>query len=218
MAIVADHKYLVLAVIGALLTAVLVYGYLSRVGDTRTVVVAEIDVPAGSLIEREQLKEVELPYGAVHPDALRSVADAAGGYATGPIYRGQQVLKQMIGGRDSDAVLKTYLDSGYRLMQLPVDPETCPVDLLFPGDIVDVLFVPAGVVSEDVSTMTIEGVRAVRITRDSDGKPAGITLAVTPQQAQLLAFAREAGEVFIVLRGGNEGAVKEDGDDEGSEP
>ncbi len=212
MAILVENKYLVLAFIGALLTAILVYGFLAEVGETTTVVVAGIDVPAGSLLERDQLKEVELPYGAVHPDAVRSVADAAGSYATGPIYRGQQVLKQMVGGRNSDAALKAYLDSGYRLMQFPVDPARCPIDLLLPGDVVDILFIPTGIVSEGPSTMTIEGVRVVRIARDGDGRSAGITLAVTPQQAQLLAFAGEAGQVFIVLHGGNEGAVEEGGE------
>ena len=76
-------KIYIIAVVAALLSSVLIYGFLSsydkKNGDgsvnykTEKVVVALTDIPANTTVTDKMVKEVDMPVDGIHPKALPKI-------------------------------------------------------------------------------------------------------------------------------------------------
>ena len=174
-----NRRFLFLALILATLSAMLAYVALSRSdsggGGTAStsvpVVVANLAIPAGTLITSDMLELRNVPSNAVSDQALSTTTAAIGQVARFPIALNEQVLlTKIVGGGEtaSNNVLSHQLEEGLRGMAIRISPVAGAGGLVLPGDYVDIYLVPdqlrgadherAFLVAENIEVTAVEQV------------------------------------------------------------
>lgn len=198
---------------------------LEQIGRPVPVVVATQDIPEGAALEAKLLATKEFPERFVQPFAAKMEGDVVGRIATVTIAEGEQILMNKL-RRPEDPMRMTTLSSimpeGKRAITVGVDTLTGVGGFVQPGDHVDILWavkVPGPTPQEaSIATLTLfQGVRVLAVGPsvypvrpagaqeaqqggDRLEKPFTVTLALTPQEASLLSFARQQGPVQLSLR------------------
>ena len=188
----------------ALVAALTVYRYLAGLGERFPVVVAAASLPAGKVLAPGDLKVVMLPGDAIHPQALRSLADGLGRVTATDLLAGEQVLQGRVRSRE-EAGPGCDLAPHLRAMLIPVPVERWGGGTLQRGSLVDVVFVSQDRDQPQLARVLLSGVRVLGV-RDERGQawggkaaPLGVLVAVTPGEAERLAFALEHGSLYLVL-------------------
>lgn len=146
-----NRRYVVLAVVLALLSAVLVYAALSRTGgesgagagDMQTVVVAKEAIPARSEITGSMVELRQVPINARGDQALASLDDVVGRVTRYPIAANEQVLASKVVSPElpieGDA-LSYVVPEGMRAISIDTNQVLSAGALILPGDYVDILW------------------------------------------------------------------------------
>ncbi len=148
-----NRRFLLLAIVLAILSAVLVYAQLSHSGSNSSsssgggdvsVVVAKAAVPAGTRITADMVEIRSFGQNDVGFQALTASEQAVGQVARYPIAAGEQVLSSKLVDTtvSSSSNLAFVLQNGMRGVAMHVDPVTAAGGLVLPGDHVDVLWIP----------------------------------------------------------------------------
>jgi pilus assembly protein CpaB len=198
---------LILAVgTGFLLLNYLTQGHRTANGLSRSVVVTTKEIPARAKISADMLGVSERQASEVDSDAIADPHDAVGKLALITMPAGSAVTGSKI-STPAALALPTRLGHGLRAVSIAVDRVKGVSGLIEPGDRVDVIAVPQRVGSENPRASTIlRGVLVLALgntTETAAATPAPdnqnmttVTLAVNPQQANLLALA----DVYTTLR------------------
>lgn len=188
------------------------------------VVVAKKDIPEGATLQADQLDHRTVPELFVQPYATSRAEDVIGLLTAAPISEGEQILRSKL-RRPTEttgvATLSLLTPKGKRAVAIGVDALSGVGGFVRPGDLVDVLWtvqIPqaggARGAGEVVTVTLFQGVPVLAVGHqmvgqegEGGGEPAEgsrggstITLALTPQEASLLLFAREQGKVQLSLR------------------
>lgn len=146
-----NRRYVVLAVVLALLSAVLVYAALSRAGgesgagagDMQTVVVAKEAIPARSEITGSMVELRQVPINARGDQALASIDDVVGKVTRYPIAPNEQLLASKIVSPELPAeeeALTYVVPEGMRAISIKTTQVLGAGGLVLPGDYVDILW------------------------------------------------------------------------------
>lgn len=206
----------VLAMLAAVVTALAVYSYLSWLraqipvsGRMVPMVVAATDIDSGVVLTPEMLELVDHPERYLPESALSNAELAVGRVATIPILEGEPVTTRRIGRTDGSS---SVVPEGMRAYSL--SPRTLEGLALAPksGDRVDVL---ATFARDGGMAQTVTIIRAAKVAsvagggNDSEvasqlgvgdsGARQGITLLLTPEEAETLAQAEALGTIALVL-------------------
>jgi pilus assembly protein CpaB len=135
----AKRRGLVFTVVGvflALLVALLLFSYLNRlerqVGEKSSIVVADQDIPAGTMITEDMLTYDEIPTAYIRRSYLTDTRRAVGTFTVIYIGEGDPVQWSALGQG-------LRLEHGMRAMTIDVNRVTGVGGLLGPGDRVDVI-------------------------------------------------------------------------------
>jgi len=203
--------------LAAVVTALAVYSYLAALrsqipasGLMVPMVVAATDIDSGVVVTEAMLDVADHPERYLPEGALRSPELAIGRVVTVPILKGEPVTGRRI-GRDGGS--SSVVPDGMRAYSL--SPQTLEGLALAPkaGDRVDVLatFAREAGRAETVTVIKAAKVASVGGSRGADSKVAsqlgvsgsggknGITLLLTPQQAEALAQSEALGKIALVL-------------------
>lgn len=147
-----NRRFLLLAIVLAILSAVLVYAQLSHSGSNSSssgggdvsVVVAKAAIPAGTRLTGDMVEIRSFGQNDVGFQALTASEQAIGQVARYPIAAGEQVLSSKLVDTtvSSSSNLAFVLQNGMRGVAMHVDPVTDAGGLVLPGDHVDVLWIP----------------------------------------------------------------------------
>ena len=146
-----NRRFLLLAIILAILSAVLVYAQMSRSGSkgassagTVSVVVATDDIAAGTRITSNMVEVRSFTEDNVGFQALSVPEQAIGQVVRYPLTAGEQVLSSKLVNTtvSSSENLAYVLPAGTRGLALHIDQVTGGGGLLLPGDHVDLLWIP----------------------------------------------------------------------------
>lgn len=139
-------KVRILAIVAAVVTAVLVYIFLSDINetievDTTSVVVAKHSITEDIVITEDMLTVAVLPSEAVHADAAHSINEVLNKTSSGEIVKNEQIIttKLIEPGVSYDS-LAYAIEDGQRAITVRVDEVSGVAGLLKPQDFVDVLF------------------------------------------------------------------------------
>ena len=147
---------LVLALFLGLLSAVLVFVYLSQsggggeatpTGETKAVVVASQDIAAGTRITEDMVRVRDMSADAVVPQALTTTETVVGSVARFPITADEQILSNRVatGGitvpSGEKVPLNYIVPEGKRAISINVEQVISAGGLVLPGDFVDVIMV-----------------------------------------------------------------------------
>ena len=203
--------------LAAVVTALAVYSYLSSLraqipitGRMVPMVVASTDIDSGVVITAGMVEMADHPELYLPDEALGNADLAIGRVATIPILKGEPVTARKIG---RNAGSSSVVPDGMRAYSL--SPQTLEGLALAPksGDRVDVLvtFAPDAGRAETVTVIKAAKVTSVGGSRDRGSKVAsqlgvsgsasksGVTLLLTPEQAEALAQAEALGKIALVL-------------------
>lgn len=204
----------------------------STSGPVTSAVVASKAIAAGTTITAGDLKVVEVPNSLLVTGAYTETSSAVGQVTRVAINPGEQITGDKLGSALKSEGLNSVVPKGKRAIGLKVEQVTAAGGLLLPGDRVDVLAVfgesnnfagPNTVVTvlQNIEILSVaqEAQKPLaspaaaagagtstsgQVPSDAKTKPdAGtVTLAVDPQQAELLAGVQEkADKVYLTLRG-----------------
>lgn len=178
-------------------------------GQPRTVVVANQDIPARIKIDPSMLRVTQATSNDVDSDALSDPHVASGMISLITIPNGATITQSKLGKADALAIPRR-LAAGLRAVSISIDRVKGVAGLVTPGDRVDVIAVPPRVGNETPrATAIIRGAlvlamgaetEVARATPAPDQNLTTVTLAVTPQQADLIALADVNTTLRLALR------------------
>ncbi|HXG35472.1 MAG TPA: Flp pilus assembly protein CpaB [Dehalococcoidia bacterium] len=205
------------------------------ISGTSRVVVAHRDIAAGQQITADMVKLGDVPTNLTLKDALFATERVVGEKARYPILAGEQVTLGKVGAQTKDDGLAFVVPKGMRAVAVKVDEISGVGGLLLPGDRVDVIAVFSKEdVGKDKAVTFLQNVEVLAVAQEAqepaaavsgadNGTTSGIrpknpapkpnartvTLAVTPEQAQLLALVQENGKVWLSLRSFGDGEARQ---------
>lgn len=192
-----------------------------------SVFVANRDIPKGTAINAGMLEQRVIPRDFVQPQAVTSPERVEGMVAIAPISPGEQVTLSKLSwpqqNKGGSASLSSITPVGKRAISISVDNIASLVGMIKPGDYVDVVGVipipAAGPGGQQVIQTTVlplfQNVMVLAVGQDVAGatpeeasrykQPAAnaaplITLALSPQETNFIAFVQEQGKVRLILR------------------
>ena len=176
---------------------------------TRPVVVASRDIPEGTAIDRIAVVTKPWPVETAPVGAFTSIDSVAGRVARVAIFNGEAIVPGRLAPVGTGPGLEVKIPPGQRAMAVRINDVAGISGLLQPNSRVDVLVTIRDEGSDKqvaklfMSNMLVLSV-GTEVQRDSQGKPINattVTLAVTPEEAERLAIAMNAGTLQLVLRG-----------------
>ena len=207
-----------LLVIGLILSigaAGLVYNYLRTATQSKVagdpVVVAVQDIPGRTKITAEMVKVITVPADMVQQGSIRDLQQVVGVMTRVPVIAGDQItdLRLAIDGKVPGFVGAIPRDK--RALTIAVTDVTGVSGFIKAGDYID-LFITfdKSVTGEHVSQLALENtlvlaankndnMDAAKDKKDAD-KMATVTLAVSPNEALMLALAAEKAKIHLALR------------------
>jgi pilus assembly protein CpaB len=188
-----------------------------------SVLVAKKDIPAGSVIDSESLEVNIVPNQFVQPQAVTSLDSIAGMMTIAPITKGEQIIRSKLAYTRQSGDLAQVTPIGKRAITISIDNVASLAGMIKAGDYVDVIVtVPVPVqtpegkqVNQAVTIPLFQNVLVLAVGQETDvvvkktryqrveeqKEPSPlITLALAPQEANLIAFVQEQGKIRLVLR------------------
>ncbi len=218
------------AALSGLLAALLAHAYLGRAESPpldqgaaatplRSVVIVTRNIARGEALQVSDMTVIRIPAtpGATPP--LGRPDTALGRVALQPLYAGEWLLEQKLSlGQVKGRGVIGLLNEGRRGMRIPADRVSGLLGVLQPGDHVDVIAViPQGdgqgmlsrTLLQNVTVLAIGRMVAVPGAGEEEGDSrmldedlSSITLDVSPEQAEAVALALQAGKLQLVVRNG----------------
>jgi pilus assembly protein CpaB len=198
--------------------ALLLWRYLDNVKQSAMVqvqaqvVVAKVEIPPNALITADMIETIPVRNEQVRPGAKTSPDGVVGVYSKERIPAQEQITDRLIFGEGKSARFTGAIPAGKRAVSLAVNDVTGVGGLIQPEDYVDVI-VTLDKGDNPVANMTLQDVLVLAINKTSaqnkdgaetaqakDVKITTVTLAVTPDDATLLALAEVRGAVKLALR------------------
>lgn len=174
----------------------------------KKVVVAADNIGLGLQIKPEQVSVVEWPESLAPKTSFGEVEKVVGRVTVGEIYRGEPILQERLAPEGSAAGLSALIPPGMRAMTVKVDEVIGVAGFVHPGTYVDVVAtVVQGTGEQSLSRVILQNVKVLasgtRMEAQKEGQPIEVktvTLQVTPEQAEVLALASNAGRLQLVMR------------------
>ena len=202
------------AVVFGLVAAVSVSRYLSSAQaytrNLNNIVVAKVDIPAGTKVIAEQLETVQYPPNAMPNGVFESPDKLVGRVAVVQIAMREPVTDYKLAPEGSVGGLSAVIPEGYRAMTVKVDDVVGISGFIMPGALVDVVVVinPTEQQQNPISKIVLQNIKVLangqNIDRPkNDREPESVkavTLQVTPEQAEKLALAVTEGKLQLVMR------------------
>jgi pilus assembly protein CpaB len=199
------------------------------------VMVAARDIPKGAPIDKDSVGVTIVPAPHVQPQAATSLDRISGMIAVVPISKGEQItLNKLMLAREvvNSGSLAMSTPMGKRAVTISVDSISAVGGMIRPGDYVDVVAMVAVPVTtaegkqasqaavvplfQNVLILAI-GQETAALPQSAEGRykkeekraesPA-ITLALNPQEANLLAFVQEQGKIRLSLRSPSDAKIE----------
>jgi pilus assembly protein CpaB len=176
------------------------------------IVVARSEIPFGAPIRFEMLRLQEWPKEALPPEAFLSLEEVLGANPQEPrrarrsIVAGEPLVRNKVSQFGEKVTIADSINPGKRAMAIRVNDVSGVAGFVTPGDRVDVLMTRR-LDNGDMMTTTVLQDIVVRGTdqladedQDKPNVARTITAEVSPDDAQRLALAQQAGTLSLTLR------------------
>lgn len=177
--------------------------------ETKAVLVAAKEISRGAVIDYEMLAFKTVPLKFIEPGALKAKELAVGKTALVTIMAGEQVLQTKLAAPETGLTLAAKTPPGKRAITISFEATSAVGGMIKPADHVDVLASfkkPAIALTlfQDILVLAVGTEMFPKQAKDDDkaqrpGKQT-ITLALSPQEVQILNVADEHGKIQLTLR------------------
>lgn len=176
---------------------------------SQTIVVAARDLPAGSILRREDVETVDWPGAAVPEGFATQAGEVVGRGLITDVKRNEALLDSKLAQKEAGGGLSITIPEGMRAVSVEVDEVVGVAGFVLPGTRVDVLVtvMPGTDRTRTTTRIILQNIRAIaadqRYQQDIEGEPqyvTVVTLLVTPVQAEELTLAATEGRIQLALR------------------
>ncbi|MDR6551565.1 Flp pilus assembly protein CpaB [Paenibacillus qinlingensis] len=211
-----------LGIVLSVIIAFVSHAYLKSLRDEVTVVVAAVDIPVQTAMKPDMFTTIQVNTSSQHllaPNAIRNVSDLTGAMAMDSFKKGEVIVndvRKVIPSEQtttdgskiniSDLGRSFYIPADKKAISISLDAEGSLGYSLKKGDIVDVIFTSSSTDAESsYSTTILQGIEIFEVEaiseKDRANRTSGqnITLLVSSQAAQDLAFAKRKGKIDLLL-------------------
>lgn len=216
MAKFSSKGLLGIAMVLSFILALLVYNYLNGVqqksAGQAAVVVAKVEIPPNTLITEEMIEKIPAQDQQLQPGAKVDTDGVVGVYTKERIPAREQITEKLIFGEGKSARFTGAIPADKRAVSVSVNDVTGVAGLIRPNDYVDVIVTldrgGAPVASMNFQNALVLATNKIVAQNDTEKGSAGkdevkvstVTLALTPDDATLLALAGAKGTVSLALR------------------
>ncbi|MBP7792246.1 MAG: Flp pilus assembly protein CpaB [Candidatus Goldbacteria bacterium] len=210
-----ENKLILISITAGIIAAILSFFYFSYLEqnikekmEPVKVVAAARYIPSYTRLEENMLKKIEIPKKMVNKANVFSAEKVEGKITLVPFIEDEPILENKLSRKGNE--LDVMISTGLRAISVFVDEESGVGFMIRPGDYVDVLLTFQESDSSSgkgmIKTATIlQDVKVIATgTEFSPDKKNtnynSITLALMPEEAELLVFAKEKGKVSFALR------------------
>ncbi|HEX2947181.1 MAG TPA: Flp pilus assembly protein CpaB [Clostridia bacterium] len=220
----ANKKIIIIAIVFALITAVLIYSYISGIDskttaapkiDYATVYIAARTIPARTEITAADVKQVQIARQLLNASAVTDINEITGKRTLESIISGEQIVKERLADEKSMS-LSYFIPEGTRAVSFNVNEQIDVANLIRPGDFVDIVasfekeeeengqtikFYPriTKVILQRVQVLAL-GQDVVLPAEKLKDPPATVTLAIKQEDVEKFVFASEYGTLRLALR------------------
>jgi pilus assembly protein CpaB len=203
---------ILLAVILGLVTAYFIWAYLRDVkkqseANWQPVVVAVTDIKPRTTVSRDMIALTRFPQDHIAADAVTEIKQAEGRIALGRIRAKEQVRASDLVQKGQAPSLAYEIPPGKRAVAIAAGEVMAAGSTVKPGDHVDILATYHDPISrQDTTQMILQNVNVLWVntgqtdTAGPDGAKSSMTVAVTPEEVELLTAADRAGALRVALR------------------
>jgi pilus assembly protein CpaB len=203
---------MVVAVILGLITAYLIWSYLRKAEEKnkknwQAVVVTLVDIKPRTKITRDMIKLEQVPVDLIAENAFRKTEDVEGHLTQKEINAKAQIRDTDLVGKDQSPTLAFKVPEGMRAIAVACDEVKAVGTSIQPGDRIDILARYQDVrTRRELTKMILQNVLVLAVNRGvteaggKEGASSSMTLAVKPEQTELIAAADGAGALRFVLR------------------
>ena len=188
--------------------------------ETTDVLVARGDIPMGQTVTPDDLQWQSWPSSSASSSFIRrsdraeAITQVTGSIARSPFLAGEPIRETKLVKGAGSGFMAAILPTGMRAISTEISPETGAGGFILPNDKVDVILTKrekvadqAGTADSISSEIILSNVRVLAIDQtvgEKDGQKVVVgktaTLELKPEQAELLARARQAGTLSLALR------------------
>lgn len=202
-----------------------------RMAEQTPVLVAATDIPRGTTLTPDMVKASVVPNQYVQPQAVTSLDRVAGMVTIAPFAGGEQITLSKLSMQKGSGALADVTPIGKRAITVQADNMASLLGMIKAGDYVDVFAVmpmpvqnAEGKLESQVAVVPLfqnvlvlavgQQVGAAGAARRGEEapRPAGnepITMALSPQDASLIAFVQEQGKLRLTLRSPGDSNVEQ---------
>lgn len=173
----------------------------------REIAVAARDLPAGTILQAEDLRTIPWSGDALPAGFIGGTDDLVGQGLLMGVQANEPLLRTKLVGKGSSGGLPLIIPEGMRAMSVAVDEVVAVAGFVVPGTRVDVLVTAHGDDAPASTRLILQNVQVLAsgqtIEPDQQGKPqtsSVITLLVTPAESEQLALASSEGKIQLALR------------------
>lgn len=215
-----NKKIFALAIVMALVTCLLLYFYISRLGTDSEIeyieiYAANVEIPARTVVEEKMLIKVQVPKDTKIAVGISDKSKIVGKLTKERIIKDELILlERLYTGEKTN--MSFIIPTGKRAVTIGVNEVIEVGGFLIPGDYVDVIatfeetnadiggskiYYPkyTKIILQNVQVLGVGQNMQVLKGKDND-LPSSVTLAVTPDEAERLIFADESGVLRLALK------------------
>ena len=180
------------------------------------ILVAKEDLPAGTLLQPDQMRWQAWPDAGLAPTYLvkgkRKPEDMTGAVVRQGVTAGQPITDAVVVKPGESGFLAAVLKPDMRAISVSIDATTGASGFIFPGDRVDVILTQniqegqENKTTRHASETVLNNVRVIAVdqtTNDQNDKAVvakNVTLEVTPKQVEVVTLVAELGKLSLSLR------------------
>lgn len=223
-----NKKMLLIALTLSLVTAVLVYIYISSIKPEQvpeaeyvTVCAAARTIPENTQITTSDIEEIKVAKELFDDSVVTDKDQITGKWALQSIIKGEFIRKERLADKDSLS-FSHGIPEGTRAVSMNVTEQVNVANLLRPGDYVDVvvnfdkedIFGEKTVSYPRITKMILQRVKVLALGQDTrlpaeklKEQPLTITLAINKEDIEKFVYASEYGIIRLALRPANDNSM-----------
>lgn len=214
---------ILLAVVLGLVTAYLIWNYFRKQDELnrknwQPVVVAAVDIRTNTKVTREMLRLESYPKDLIAENAITRIEDAVDRVTQNPINNKAQVRQSDLLAPGQAPKLSIRVPDGMRAVAIAASEVAAVGYSVQPGDRIDLIATyndPK--TKQDLTKIILQNVLVLAVNdgvTDPQGKTGArtsMTLAVRPEQTELVKAAERSGSLSVALRGRDEDIIPTEG-------
>lgn len=182
-------------------------------GDTREVLVAARDFKEEEILNPDMVTVIRMPRSAVPPNAFSAYADVQDRWVKNVMLEGDILVEKKLGAKGTPPGLIANIPKGMRAFAIDVTEQSGVSGFILPGHHVDVIRHNTDDKNEHQADTILQNVLVLAagqvFTRQDERavQSRTVTLALKPEEVDILVAARASGNLSLALRGVNDHEV-----------